>query len=403
MSTGERDQFSVEMAQVLDLRDRFGVYAVVASSDHHPDHDESFDRTVLGADWGERGCSLAPILANAVGRATMELHERHALYWRRPDRVHPKPTGPVPEDFLDQTPTGHTTYRELLADSPIAWTEAITLGGDSVSLPAALVFPRLPPDADPGNVPRANSMGAAAHGSISAAIDHGLLELIERDGAVLAWLLRKPMARVSFGTCAAGLEAQSMVARSKAEDLDLSIYVAESEIPVWVVYGIARRESTGSTLVSGAASVDLHQAALKAMRELVQVHLSIGLVEDDAVQLESSAGLYDVVRHMAQPQYAHEVDLLRGDSSVDCCSRLDAAIETTQELRQWFEVSNHPIYWSPISERSASIPVVKVIAPSLQSMMFTAKYEWVNERRVEAERQRLEYWHTVPWCPNPFG
>jgi ribosomal protein S12 methylthiotransferase accessory factor len=94
---------------------------------------------------------------------------------------------------LDPLAWRDATAGEGARDVPMLWVEGVSLlSGEAVLVPAGATYLRHRPPSGCGILLQAGSTGAAAHVSRDAAVDHALLEVLERDIVSRSWYEGEP-------------------------------------------------------------------------------------------------------------------------------------------------------------------------------------------------------------------
>lgn len=215
--------------------------------------------------------------ARAEALAIIEGLERlHVLRWHDPRRVErlrladAGPGGVAPEHchayLPDQRADPAFPLAPLGPDVETGWIHGWDLTGRAPCRVAVdLVVRNHTPDA----VAAANSTGAACHTDVRRAIVNGILETVERDAFMLAWLLRRSMPPVAS---AAGDPDPGAIRASFARlDLDLACVDITSDLGIPTVLGVLRdRRDPDLLLVDMVADTSGRRAMAKLQRELAQ-------------------------------------------------------------------------------------------------------------------------------------
>lgn len=124
-------------------------------------------------------------------------------------------------------------------------------------------------DRGPTPVFAANSTGAACHGDARRAVINGILEIVERDAFMLAWLLRRSLPRIAF---APGDPDPGRIRETfERLDFDLSYVDITSDLGIPTVLGVLRdRHDPDLFLVDMVADPVPARAVAKLHRELAQ-------------------------------------------------------------------------------------------------------------------------------------
>ncbi|MFO0992629.1 MAG: YcaO-like family protein [Hyphomicrobiales bacterium] len=169
--------------------------------------------------------------------------------------------------------TDHRLPARFDRKAKIAWTPANEVaGGNTVYVPAAHVYLGYP-DAVSDGFPVPDSSGLAAGGSLAAALDRALLELVERDAVAIWWYSReqRPELKIDSGEAPLLDAFADWVRRTDRRFwiLDLS---HDLRLPVAAAISCDRH---GRNLSFGfAAGRSRGEAASSALGELVQFDLT---------------------------------------------------------------------------------------------------------------------------------
>ncbi|RMC64887.1 YcaO-like family protein [Sinorhizobium meliloti] len=206
------------------------------------------------------GCSLDPNHAfqACVGEA--------AEFLAQSDPRAAIPSGPVPEDAVD-------FFGSLWTEPPKGWLAGVSFpSGIPVSLPAASCCYL------PANAHLDLSTGCAAGASVEGAARHALCELIERDTARRWWCgshAARPVdaAHPALAKAMAWLSA----ARREKSDRDVTLLDIAGDAVIPVVAAVSFLRNGGGFVVGTAAHPNLAEAAIGALREMVQMEFGLAM------------------------------------------------------------------------------------------------------------------------------
>jgi len=308
-------------------------------------------RKIVSASWEDlqrsgrravRPGDVAPFLAAQL--------ERHA---RAPGRT-------VLQPFDDSTRAG--------------WVPAVDLGsGAEVLVPAALVYF---PYAHPPNEPRwseGTSTGLAVAADWDAAALHGLLEVVERDAASLAWLTRPSWPRLGLASLARLEALWSHRLQVSGVRLHLADLSCDTGVPV---IAAAIESARGGVSLGTAARFDVEEAAIKATLEACQAWLSWkGALGGDPGR-ELAADFVDVVEFSDHALLATRPDYARcvierfaepGTARVGEHAGLDAAVPLRELAERVGRAGFAPLAvdLTPVDLRAAGYCLVRVVVPGL--------------------------------------
>ncbi|MCA1367206.1 YcaO-like family protein [Bradyrhizobium sp. BRP14] len=218
------------------------------------------------------GCSLDPDRAfqACVGEA--------AEFLAQSDPRAAIPSGPVPEDAVDP-------FATVWTEPPKNWLAGMTFpSGIPVSLPAAsCCYLR-------ANTHLDVSTGCAAGATVESAGRHALCELIERDTARRWWCGSHAARLVDVGQPAlARAIAWLSAARRERSDREVTLLDIAGDAVVPVIAAVSFLRGGGGFVVGTAAHPDLPEAAIGALREMVQMEfgLVIATVKRDRLGYEN--------------------------------------------------------------------------------------------------------------------
>jgi ribosomal protein S12 methylthiotransferase accessory factor len=148
----------------------------------------------------------------------------------------------------------------------VRWLPAVDLAsGRPVFVPFDLVYD----DGAASAIYRANSNGAACHGSARQALANAICEVVERDALMVAWLHRLSMPRLA----PEGLPSDPWDLRATFGELDFQLehvdLTVDTGIPVWLAVLRDRRDPR-LFLLDMVAGFDRDQRLRKLYRELTQ-------------------------------------------------------------------------------------------------------------------------------------
>ncbi|MGP3974519.1 TOMM precursor leader peptide-binding protein [Streptomyces sp. 8N114] len=179
--------------------------------------------------------------------------------------VDPRECGLPDAAFFEGAPSSFVPYDEELV---LPWVWGWSLRDERpVLVPEQLVDYRL---AGPGPFFAAETSSGYAGGScVEEAVLHGLLEVVERDAFLLAWLGRARLPRIAVESCRSP-SLLSLAERIRRGGYRLRLLDNRIDLPVPVVTAVATREDggPGALCLSSAAALDPERAAESAVREV---------------------------------------------------------------------------------------------------------------------------------------
>jgi len=189
-------------------------------------------------------------------------------------------------------------------DSPkLKWVKGtqITTGEDVAILADQVFYPLAPTQLGYPRIAKASSNGVAAHSTEDAAIEHGLLELIERDAVAMAWYGRNLISELLD----LSPELVSSVAFWKTHGYTVRFFdITTDSVPV-VMCTFSSKSSFPHFIVGACARYSLAQAADKAFAEAQYAmvawdHLGDVKMKEENIRKPLEHGMY-----YAQKKHAH--------------------------------------------------------------------------------------------------
>jgi ribosomal protein S12 methylthiotransferase accessory factor len=169
----------------------------------------------------------------------------------------------------------HWRYRRWAPNIETTWIRGVELpSGDSVALPAALVYLVQPTPRIEDQYTAVTSNGLAAGSTLTHAILGGLYEVIERDALMITWLNRLPATEIE--TPEFGCQSASIIRHYRRFGVTVRLLkLATDQLPV-VVMAVAddRDEGRPARVIGMGCDIDPFVACDKAMFELCQARPS---------------------------------------------------------------------------------------------------------------------------------
>lgn len=352
-------------------------------------------RRGYGYDFAGQEAALARALGEAVERT---------VWVDRPPR--PLPAAPPPSASglelvlpagLAWWPPGADEPTRPAAPEPGAvarWVRATGLAsGTAAALPRQMVTPLGPGDALLWPV---TSAGTAAHPSRERAVLSALVELIERDALLTAWLLDRPVPTLDLAE-SGERDLDDALRRCEAAAMRVRAALLPTDAPIHVVAAFV--EPLGPSRAAGAlgiaGSVSPRRAALRALAEALGLwhgtdsRLAAGFAAGDSPARLTAAtrGLWwatperwrDLVARLLGPKTALP-DEPTGSDRIDDTAALAA-------LAGWLRGSGYEAYvvdlLDPPLVRRLGYSVVRVVAPGLQPFYLAEPQRAVNLERLE--------------------
>ncbi len=310
--------------------------------------------TIALAEGIERYCMLRPpVAADAAAARDLELphwtpHDVRSLLF--PVRAYALP---------------RFRFAPFDEDEPTAWTRVVNLGGAHSLIPTCLVGR---PPARSRRLVDPTSNGYAAHLDRVAAVRHAILELVERDALLRAWLSRAAPPRVGgFGVHQVALPAS------------VTLHAIPAAVDVAVVLAVGRRPDGGAR-VGSAAAPSFIEAARRALAELdVALRRPVGPLRVDLMDPATKATPLDHVAYYDDPRRCGPIDELTAAGGEVAADELrdrwpeetdDRAVSLDAMVRGadiWLADASYP-------EVFGEWHVVRAISPSLIEMSWGVPY-----------------------------
>lgn len=249
------------------------------------------------------------------------------------------------------------------------------------------------------------SNGLAAGSSVDAAVLSGLYELIERDGFLITWMNRLPVAEIELD----GLRGLPRHIRAyyRRFGIEVRVFNAATDLPVHVMMGfVIDRSGGGPAAVIGlGCSLDPVEALTKALLEVCQGRLSETWRHhnrspgDRITSFQDVHKLEDHGALFAEPEMLRELDFLLetprrqrlGDlanlSVGDATADLAACVRVLQRANSrvaFVDLTTPDV--APLGFR-----VVRAVATGLQPIHFGHRRERLGGRRLYDVPRELGY------------
>ena len=268
------------------------------------------------------GTAAAPTRAEAILRAVLEHIERRAQF---DPPVHPRTEwgsyrslGPVavePSEFGLYTRVQCSRAGFGLAphhpDAPLDWVSAVDLlTGNDRLVPIEFVYPRAPLVRLP--IVAETSSGTAAHFDAELALQGALLELVERDAAMIFWYRQPRTTIVQVESVPVPELREELRAVQElgfvvalchlASDIGLPCFLVLALRGARVAYGLGCAPSHGDAVAHALRELGARLRWLVESPPLVQAHVPLPDVRtpEDHCRLYDAGPLHDVLRrHLA--------------------------------------------------------------------------------------------------------
>ena len=278
-----------------------------------------------------------------------------------------------PARFLTMPAGAGAGLRETLMASELCWCEALDLAsGRRVELPAQLVFDMPVVASEPQIRAERISSGMALGPSGSGmARKNGLLEILERDALIGAYLRRKSVPRIAEPPP----PVADLVRRMEGKGVECVLLDLTSDIGVPAVAALCiDRSGDGPALTAGAACRETYaDAAEKALLEAAQSRPARrALMEDGLPEIDgrntSAFGSFERVVYWCDPAHLDALDFwLAGDNVVAFADLAAIRVSAGDALRAilargW---SVYEVDATLAEIRAAGFETKKIVCPEL--------------------------------------
>ena len=249
----------------------------------------------------------------------------------------------------------HWVPEKLDPDYPINWTAARDLlTGAKRYLPTGCCYLRYPFPEEP-EYASADSNGCAAGPTLSDAIFHGLLELVERDAVAIWWYNRLSRPAVDLESFK---EPKLLDVHKEFSAIGRNLYLLDVTTDLNVpVYVAAAPKFDGSSLhFASAAHPDPRSAALGSVAELTQtLHCNPRLLYDELrIWLETAT--------LADHKYFEPASVQAAPQGV----RTGNVEQEIRRLAARIEERGMRVYYLDLTRPEIGVPAVRVVAPGLR-------------------------------------
>lgn len=257
----------------------------------------------------------------------------------------------------------------------------------------------------------ANSSGVAAHPQRSIAIEHGVLELIERDAFMIAYLGKLQLPMIKESSLPSNVLRRIRALRHQG----FNVWVKDYTIDLApVVFVFAQHEGMTYTTCAACSHFDTERAIDHALMEVeasIFQRLTNGAAAMQPVNLvqfpNEHGSLYE------QKKFFHKADhLLVGTGSVAFSKIGNMAARTWAELMDILDRKKYNLYTVPfqLSKKlggNGDLHIVRSIIPGLVPISFGAGLEPLGVPRlyeqVKVREGRILHYSDIPKFPHPYA
>ncbi|WP_435078116.1 YcaO-like family protein [Halococcus sp. AFM35] len=257
---------------------------------------------------------------------------------------------------------------EVDAEVSIPWVGGENLAtGESVRLPAEFVqFP--PPEHRHG--PSITTGLGLGNSGIEALLS-GLIEVIERDAAMLSWY--STFEPLGLAVDDEGFAA--LVRRAQSEGLTVTPVLITQDVDVPVVAVAVEREAWPRFAVGSAAGFDPHEAARSALAEALQSWMELrAMGPDGAAEAEGAIGRYAESPGAAAEFFAVESRVPAGSVGPETVPTGEDALDALVECVEGAGLDAYGARLTPRDVESLGFEAVRVLVPGAQPLFTDEAY-----------------------------
>lgn len=372
----------------------------------------------------------------AMSKAVGELLERHfSSIYRAEDLakasyedLRHRRFGPLPLDIFSLNgflPSQEEQWPQFCRDSrkPIGWVQGENLTrGTRAYIPAQLVYwnYRL---GDEMVLADLNTSGAAGHFTKDEAVLSALLELIQRDGFMIHWLMNAAPSQIDQRTIT---DADTIDFLNRLKEANLEVHLLDTTtdigVPTCTCVIIDGRNDTHSVYVAASCGFSVQDAIFSALLESVVVFNAemyqsepYILKEDYQPFVDPSIGRFErlrvwrtqkmvgEIRPFLQGPLISEATFMRGgDRYVSVAERLAYIQKMFAALGDRYDIYLHE-FNDPLLD-TVGYHVVQAIVPAIMAMYLTENMATLAAERLTSVPEKLG-WKTLrtfrSW-PHPF-
>jgi thiazole/oxazole-forming peptide maturase SagD family component len=257
----------------------------------------------------------------------------------------------------------------------------------------------------------ANSSGVAAYPNLQGAIEKSVLELIERDSFMIAYLAKLSFPNISFGTLPEKIQKRI----EKLQKVGFRIWIRDFSIDLSpVIFIFAQNESLYYSTCSACSSFDVEYAVDHALMEVeasilmrLQSGLPIFLKPIDVAMPLDHGRVYEQKRFYRKADF-----LVFGRSTISFQRAGKNVSKSWQELldilvKNGFSLITVPLYLSEKLGGNDELHIVRSIIPGLVPMTFGYRQEPGGINRIYAVAAKVTgksiSYRDLSKFPHPFA
>ena len=362
--------------------------------------------------------------AQAKFKAACEAAERYSSSVLLPDEWRVATYDELGTDALDWQALPRLNEQEASAPGqlfnafspadPIRWIPGLHVSsGQKKWVPAALthVFPR-PWSTERFTVPI--STGTAVHSDEVLGVVACLNEVIERDAISLTWLLRRPVARITFDSGV--LKSLPLAVSDLVTSPEFRLYDATTDVGMPTVYArrIQRGNARVTNVVGCATAFDYGTALAKALTEVVMISRSLEQGQfDPKDQIMDCEAIHDGAVFMARAEYSHAFDFLDDNGEValsDLVLRepLKAGASTSERALWLFRrvtelaMDIYVVNLTSDELRDVGVGCYRVVVPQLMPLSLVQRARFLGTPRLALMAAKENLLRRLPEDVNPY-
>jgi ribosomal protein S12 methylthiotransferase accessory factor len=161
---------------------------------------------------------------------------------------------------------------------PLRWVRGWSLTAHRpVHVPAAAVYLRFPPESPSERFLHPVSTGCAVHTDAVAAVENGILEVVERDAIALTWLQRLRLPELVVDPDDLAPEHRAFWERGQTAHVRTRLFDATTDLGIPVVYGVqlSDHDPVLAQVVAATCDPDPGRAVAKLAREAASLRIAL--------------------------------------------------------------------------------------------------------------------------------
>lgn len=275
------------------------------------------------------------------------------------------------------------------------WIKGYSTNGNEKFIPAQLVYfnYRFLPFEKRIVIPI--STGAAGGGCLAAAIERGILEIVERDSFMIYYLNRLPGLKIKIDSIK-DKKFNSILNIFKRYSLELHVIdlTTDLNIPSFASIIVDRSGVGPSISVGLKASLNPIEAIIGGINEAMHLRRWIRQVNEDENDRYQSLKLSHIKTVEERGMYWYKLDMLkhlsfwldqRATKKIPSIQSFSTAGERLRAVVSVFEKSKYDVFFvdlTPPELKSISYRVVKVVIPKLQPLYLDEEYRYLGGARL---------------------